>query len=111
MAIFRATPPNHFSLPRRINRLGELAYNLWWTWNLDSQRLFLRIDRDLWDRIDHNPIKFLRQVDRARLNSATNNRYYLDFYDRMIHAFDQYMEEPKPWFLQHYEKYSDQLIA
>ena len=36
--------PNHFSLPRRIERLGELAYNLWWTWNPNVQRLFERID-------------------------------------------------------------------
>ena len=45
MEPFRAEIPNHFSLPRRINRLGELAYNLWWSWNPDAQRLFSRIDR------------------------------------------------------------------
>jgi len=41
--------PNHFSLPSRIERLGELAYNLWWTWNPDVQRLYKRIDSDLWE--------------------------------------------------------------
>jgi starch phosphorylase len=71
--------PNHFSLPRRINRLGELAYNLWWTWNLDSQRLFLRIDRDLWDRLNHNPVRFLRLVERSRLDAMIHDRYYLEF--------------------------------
>ena len=28
----------------------------------------------------------------SRLNAVTNNRYYLDFYDRMIRTFDQYMQ-------------------
>ena len=53
--------PNHFSLPRRIDRLGELAYNLWWTWNPDVQRLYMRIDSDLWEETSHNPIQFLRK--------------------------------------------------
>jgi glycogen phosphorylase len=95
---FRAQIPNHFSLPRRINRLGELAYNLWWTWNPDAQRLFSRIDKELWESTYHNPVLFLRQVERPRLNSATNNRYYLEFYDRILRAFDRYMKSDDTWF-------------
>ncbi len=98
MEPFRAQIPNHFSLPRRINRLGELAYNLWWTWNPDAQRLFSRIDKELWESTYHNPVLFLRQVQRARLNSATNNRYYLEFYDRIFRAFDRYMKSDETWF-------------
>jgi len=92
MTPFRATPPNHFSLPRRVTRLGELAYNLWWTWNPDAQRLFSHIDTDLWERVYHNPVRFLREVARARINSITFDRYYLELYDRVFRAFDKYME-------------------
>jgi starch phosphorylase len=98
MEPFRAQIPNHFSLPRRINRLGELAYNLWWIWNPDAQRLFLRIDKELWETTYHNPVLFLRQVERARLNAVTNNRYYLEFYDRIFRAFDRYMKADETWF-------------
>jgi starch phosphorylase len=83
MEYFRADIPEGFDLPRRIARLGKLAYNLWWTWNPDSQRLFSRMDKELWERVHHNPVKFLRQVERSRLNASTNNRYYLEFYDRL----------------------------
>ena len=55
---FHSELPNHFALPRRINRLGQLAYNLWWTWTPDAQRLFLRIDPILWEKTYHNPIRF-----------------------------------------------------
>ena len=44
---FHTEIPNQFALPRRINRLGQLAYNLWWTWEPEAQRLFLRIDPHL----------------------------------------------------------------
>lgn len=108
---FRATPPNHFSLPRRISRLGELAYNLWWTWNPDSQRLYSRIDKALWEKLNHNPVRFLHQVERARLNAVTNNRYYLEFYDRTLRAFDQYMEAEDTWYRRTYPDLRDRSIA
>jgi starch phosphorylase len=111
MESFRTDIPNHFSLPRRINRLGELAYNLWWTWNPDAQRLFSRIDAELWETTYHNPVRFLRQVQRARLNAVTNNRYYLEFYDRIFRAFDQYMEAKDTWFLNKYPELRHRPIA
>src|SRR4030067_2770095 len=61
MLNFRAPVPNSFSLPRRIHGLAELAYNLWWTWNPDAQRLFSRIDAELWEQNYHKPTHFLRQ--------------------------------------------------
>jgi len=111
MNLFRADIPNHFSLPRRISRLADLAYNLWFTWNPDSQRLLSRIDAQLWERAYHNPVRFLRQVERARLNAVTNNRYHLDFYDRVIDAYDEYMLEEAPWFARKYPELRNQPIA
>jgi starch phosphorylase len=111
MNTFRAQVPNQFSLPRRIKRLGELTYNLWWTWNPDAQRLFSLLDRELWERVYHNPVLFLRQVERARLNAATYNRYYLEFYDRIFRAYDQYRVGEDTWFKLKYPELSDRLIA
>jgi glycogen phosphorylase len=111
MESFRAVIPNHFSLPRRIRRLGELAYNLWWTWNPDAQRLFLRIDQEVWERTYHNPVRFLRQVQRAALNAVTHDRYYLDFYDRIFRTFDQYMQANNTWVGRSHPELENQPIA
>lgn len=111
MESFRTVIPNQFSLPRRIARLGDLAYNLWWTWNPDSQRLYSGIDRELWDRLNHNPVLFLRQVERARLNAVTNNRHYLEYYDRIFRAFDEYMQAGETWFSSHYPELRNRPIA
>lgn len=111
MEPFRTKIPNNFSLPRRINRLGELAYNLWWTWNPDSQRLYSRIDKDLWDNLAHNPVLFLRQVERSCLNAVTNNRYYLEYYDRMIRSFDKYMQSEGTWFTRTHPEVLNKPIA
>ncbi len=111
MLKFRAQVPNSFSLPRRIHGLADLAYNLWWTWNPDVQRLFSRIDPDLWEQTYHNPVKFLRQVQRPRLNAAMNNRYYLDFYDRMLRSYEQYLQTEDTWFARTCPELKDRLIA
>ena len=57
-------------IPARIQRLNELAYNLWWSWNSDAQALFSVANQELWDALTHNPVKFLREVSQERLNEV-----------------------------------------
>jgi len=103
--------PNNFSLPRRIERLVELAYNLWWTWNPDVQRLYKYIDIDLWKLTSHNPIRFLRRVDRAKLNAVTQDSYYLDFYDQSLLAFDEYLDREDTWYQNNHGHIEKEIIA
>jgi starch phosphorylase len=111
MDIIRREIPNHLTLPRRINRLTQLAYNLWWVWNPEGQLVYSIIDKPLWERLNHNPVAFLYQVDRPRLNAMTNDRYYLDFYDRVMRNFDQYLKAENTWFARTYPNLADKTIA
>ena len=111
MTSFRTKIPNHFDLPRRISRLGELAYNLWWTWNPIAQRLFYRIDYALWEEVNHNPLRFLRQVGRAEINAAALNNVYLELYDRVFGNFDEYLKATSTWFARTYPKRAKQTIG
>ncbi|MFC2065288.1 alpha-glucan family phosphorylase [Chloroflexota bacterium] len=111
MKHFRSKIPNHFDLPRRINRLGDLAYNLWWTWNPDAQHLFDRIDRQLWERLNHNPLQFLRQVGRKEINAASQDPYYLSVYDRILTEYDEYLTSEDTWFSRTYEGEQQKTIA
>jgi len=111
MEPYSAVIPKKFNLPRRIRRLGELVYNLWWTWNPDAQRLFIRIDRELWERTKHNPIRFLQMIPRTTLNAITQDRYYLESYDRIFKSFDSYMKARDTWCSQHHPEYTNRPIA
>jgi starch phosphorylase len=108
---FRTAILSPAGLPRRIARLGELAYNLWWTWSPDAQRLFMRIDKELWEAEYHNPVTFLKRVERSKLNAVTNNRYYLEFYDRILRLYDQYMNESEPYVKLNHPELKKRLIA
>ncbi len=99
------------SLPRRIARLGELAYNIWWAWNPDAQGLFKVIDTQLWEDCYHNPVKFLRTVKRKALNAAIHSKRVLELYDRTLAAFDAYMNTKDTWFARHHADQAGHLIA
>ena len=88
MKDFQGKQPNHFQLPDQITRLGELAYNLWWVWEKEAQKLFTLIDEHLWEETYHNPVLFLRQVTRSKLNAVTYDLFYMESYQRVMKNFD-----------------------
>ncbi len=71
-------------LPPRIDRLGEIAQDLRWTWNRNARELFRLLDYPLWRRTAHNPVHMLRLVSPGRLAEAAAHRPLLELYDRAI---------------------------
>ena len=57
-------------LPKKIKELSEISNNLWWSWNTEFLRLFKKIDMDLWEQSNKNPVKFLKHVSQERLENA-----------------------------------------
>lgn len=96
MTTFHTQPPS-FDLPKKLSRLGELAYNLWWTWQPEATRLFSQLDRAMWERLNHNPILMLREIKRARLNEVLKDKDYMDSYKRVFADFDDYLAQTDTW--------------
>ncbi len=111
MELFRAQAPQPFSVPKRLARLSELAYNLWWTWHPEAARVLGRPDYDLWERLDHNPICFLREVKRRRFTVASKDKDYLANYDRVFSAYDAYFGEKKTWASERHPELTNRPIA
>lgn len=104
-------PTTLFSIPSRIERLAELAYNLWWMWNPEVERLFREIDAELWDNTNHNPVKFLGLVKRRRLNARLQDPAFLSRYDQVMREFDTYMAAEDTWYDRQYPDGQDEVIA
>jgi len=111
MDIFKTKLPKPFDLPKRIERLGELAYNLWWTWQPETGHLFGKLDYDMWERLGHNPIRLLREIGRPRLNQAVKDADYLDLYDRVFTSFDAYLSNTKTWTRLTHPEFDSRSIA
>ncbi|MGO8949762.1 MAG: alpha-glucan family phosphorylase [Ktedonobacterales bacterium] len=122
LAVFPTIPP-------RIGRLHELAYNLWWTWNPDAQVLYSTIDPELWQRSEHNAVRLLSEAAPERLNALAHDTGYLAHYDLTLANFDEYMgnrgsmgdgsqlsdmsdmDPQNTWYSRTYPEFQDNVIA
>lgn len=98
-------------LPAKIAKLNEVASNLWWAWNTDFLNLFKRIDGDLWESVNKNPIKFLKLVSQERLEKASDDASFVKDYEKIINNFEDYMESKNTWFRKKYPESKNDLIA
>ncbi|HZM36543.1 MAG TPA: alpha-glucan family phosphorylase [Burkholderiales bacterium] len=93
-------PPTSYSLevnprvPKRLERLEELANNLWYSWNRPTRSLFARMNPALWDAVGHCPKAMLKRIDEQRLIDAAADPAFLDSLTRVLAAFDAYHAEP-----------------
>lgn len=98
-------------LPKRIEKLSEISNNLWWSWNTEFLRLFKKIDKDLWETCEKNPVKFLKQVSQERLEAVATNVEFLKEYDRLAKEFNDYVTSKNTWFANKYPENKNDLIA
>jgi glycogen phosphorylase len=100
-------------MPARISRLYELAYNLWWSWHPEARALYSTLDPTLWEKVGHNPVHFLSDVQPQRLEDAANDTDYLQRYDSILANFDRYMlpRADETWFSRTYPEFTDKTIA
>ncbi len=97
-------------IPQRLEGLKRLAENVWYSWHPDCVALFHRLDRDLWEKVNHNPIKLLGMIDQSKLTERLEDEGFLTHLERVLSEFDKYMENKKPYQF-HLEKPIDFKIA
>jgi starch phosphorylase len=85
----------HIDIPTRLERLPNLAHNLFWTWSPAAQRLFSRLDPELWESTEHNPVRLLQET--SNLNSAAEDPIFVEDYDRVVRDFESYLERNDTW--------------
>src|SRR5665811_1698412 len=99
------------ALPPRLERLRELAYNLRWSWDYETNELFRRLDIGQWDASGHNPVKMLGVLPQHLLEEAANDDSFLANLSRVAERFDEYMKSKKTWYRRHQGKMGDLSVA
>ncbi len=90
------------SLPVNLERLREIAFNLHWSWNPDSRELFRRLDNELWDDTNHNPVMILGKISQDRLMEVSHDDGFIAHLDRVYSKLQDYLTE-KTWFQKNHE--------
>ncbi len=89
--------PPQDTVPQNLHRLGELARNLWWSWNQPARQLFESIDPTLWFLTHHNPVQLLAGVKPERFAALANDPNFVRQYSAVLRSFDQYMSNQGTW--------------
>ncbi|MCX6676959.1 MAG: alpha-glucan family phosphorylase [Methanothrix sp.] len=85
-------------LPERLNRLGELACNLWWSWHPEARALFYLLAGNGSEFKAQNPVKLLSETDRSALDAAAGDPRFLRRYDAVMARFDSGVNAYQSWF-------------
>ncbi|HEV3193316.1 MAG TPA: DUF3417 domain-containing protein, partial [Polyangiaceae bacterium] len=84
-------------LPPALQRLRDIAYNLWWSWASVGLELFVRLDPDLWETVRGNPIELLSRVDQGRLDELAGDDAFTSQLDAAWETLRRYMQR-EGWF-------------
>ncbi|MDZ7370833.1 MAG: alpha-glucan family phosphorylase [candidate division KSB1 bacterium] len=88
-------------LPEKLQFLRELAFNLYWTWDPNSRALFRRLDPELWETVNRNPVLLLGTISQEKLQAAAENEGYLASMERVRAALADYLSR-KTWYEQNF---------
>ncbi len=98
-------------MPSKLQRLPELAYNVWWSWNAEARDIFRRLDYPLWRRTQHNPVRVLRLVSEQTLLARAQDASFLRRYNKVMMDYDRAMENGHSWFHVTYPHLTNKTIA
>jgi len=98
------------NLPERIYKLRELAMNLWFSWNWDIVKLFIRIDSEMWEKSYQNPIEMLAYLPQEKLEEVAQDEAFLATLDRVYSDFQNYLNANR-WFNHEYSGHKDAKIG
>jgi len=98
-------------VPPRLERLPELAQNLWWSWNPEARELFRRLDTPLWRQTHHNPIRLLQEITPEQLTRAASDPEIARLYDQVVAALDQALAGKPSWCSQQWPELHDKTVG
>ena len=97
-------------LPPAIERMREIAHNLWWAWAPDARELFVRVNPDLFEEVHGNPIELLARVDQQRLDQLASDDAFLSHLEGAWGMFQRYMSR-EGWFQKRFPEAAGSRIA
>ena len=79
-------------IPAELEKLSELAHNIWWSWNYEATELFRDLDPALWKEVGHNPVLLLERMSYAKLEALANDKVILKRMNDVYSKFRAYMD-------------------
>ena len=79
-------------IPVELEKLSELARNIWWSWNYEATELFKDLDPVLWKEVGQNPVLLLERMSYAKLEALAKDKVILRRMEDVYSKFRNYMD-------------------
>ena len=99
------------SIPQELKSLFPIAYNIVWSWDHELMELFIRIDPDLWEETNHNPVEMLGKIKQERLNTLARDEAFLAQLERANDRFHKHKDVSLSWYSKFHKEAKDACFA
>ena len=79
-------------IPVELEKLSEIARNIWWAWNFEAIELFRDLDPELWKECGQNPVLLLERMSYEKLEALTKDKVILRRMNEVYTKFRDYMD-------------------
>ena len=80
------------SVPAELEKLSEMARNVWTLWNYEATDLFRSLDPALWKEVGKNPVLLLERMNFDKLEALANDKLVLKRMNDVYAKFRDYMD-------------------
>ncbi|MFO7810732.1 MAG: alpha-glucan family phosphorylase, partial [Candidatus Delongbacteria bacterium] len=78
-------------VPNALKPLYEVSYNMWATWDKEAERLFRRINPELFRSVKHNPVEFLHKLPFEEMEKLAEDSGFLYELEKVYDKYKRYM--------------------
>ena len=82
------------TMPPGLEKLDEIAHNIWWSWNYEAINLFREVDSEFESSYSGNPIVMLENTLYSHLEELVANQGFMIRLNEVYTEFRKYMGEP-----------------
>ncbi len=79
-------------IPKELDKLEELARNMWWAWNHDTRKLFRSLDENLYEEVGQNPVLLLERLGYEKMEELAKDSSIVRWMDDVYASFREYMD-------------------
>ena len=79
-------------IPEELEKLSEIARNIWWAWNFEATELFRDLEPELWKECGQNPVLLLERMGYEKLEALAKDKVILRRMNEVYTKFRDYMD-------------------
>ncbi len=79
-------------IPAELDKLEELARNMWWAWNHEARSLFRSLDADLFEEVGQNPVMLLERLSYEKMEALSKDKAVVRKMNDVYAQFREYMD-------------------